>query len=587
MGSVDRGRPRWPATVARELLIVTPNELVNHLRKEELLQTRTSHRSFAYHSGRIIALGRLMLAILFLLAVWVDSSQPAQAPVVTYTLLIGYVALALALTVVAWGSWWFDARLAKGAHLVDVALFTVMVLSTNGYTSPFFLFFVFLLLSSAIRWGWRETAFTAIVLTTLYLTAGVLVAESGVPFELQRFIVRSGHLIILSALLIWFGVGRTLSNRAIAVAGMEESLSDDNRLETGAVMLAMRALGAKAGSLVLRPHGGGQYTGITICGGVQSPLTFDRSPLREISFAGTLLFDFAKDRILIILPQRRTRFGRATAFFNPTVQSTLPFAEGLAVPVRTATAEGWLFLGEIAALSADHVELGNQLGIQLSAHIQRQELLQSVEEGAAAAARLSLARDLHDSIVQFLAGTAFRLEAVRRALPAGDTTRLEVDDLKRMVLEEQREIRGYVAALRQGPDVNFDMVMNELRFLAARLSAQWSIDCSVDGRGATIQLPLRLHVDIQQIFREAVANSVRHGRADQVELKVVVDGTVVQLDITDNGTGFGAKQSKALPEPWSLRERVDRAGGSLMLVSEPGLTKLSIVLPVGQGTPSV
>ena len=56
-------------------------------------------------------------------------------------------------------------------HFVDMAVFTAIVFSTNGYTSPFFLFFILPLLSAAIRWGWRETALTATALILFYLVA--------------------------------------------------------------------------------------------------------------------------------------------------------------------------------------------------------------------------------------------------------------------------------------------------------------------------------------------------------------------------------------------------------------------------------
>ena len=39
---------------------------------------------FKYQSGRVIALGRVMLATLFLLSIWLDQSQPAKAPEQTY-----------------------------------------------------------------------------------------------------------------------------------------------------------------------------------------------------------------------------------------------------------------------------------------------------------------------------------------------------------------------------------------------------------------------------------------------------------------------------------------------------------------------
>src|SRR5207253_4442030 len=113
------------------------------------LQLEAIQKLFKYQSGRVIALGRAVLATLFLLAIWLDPSQPAQ--VVLYSFLIAYMAFAITLTVVIWRNWWLDARLAVPAHVVDMLIFTEIVFSANGYTSPFFLVFMLPLLSAAIR----------------------------------------------------------------------------------------------------------------------------------------------------------------------------------------------------------------------------------------------------------------------------------------------------------------------------------------------------------------------------------------------------------------------------------------------------
>ena len=165
-------------------------------------------KGFQLPSGRVIALGRLMLATLFLLAIWVDTSQPTHGPVATFAILAAYVVFAAAILLSTWNNWWLDAKLAGPAHGVDILLFMLLVLLTEGYTSPFFTFFMFILLSAAIRWGWHATALTAMLLTLLYLLAGLLVVKSGAPFEPQRFAVRTGHLIILSLILIWFGANQ-------------------------------------------------------------------------------------------------------------------------------------------------------------------------------------------------------------------------------------------------------------------------------------------------------------------------------------------------------------------------------------------
>ena len=127
-----------------------------------------------------------MLATLFLIAIWVDSSQPTHAPEATFVLLISYLLFAIAVAIVTWNNWWLDAKLAGPAHAVDIVLFTLLVMLTEGFTSPYYIFFVFVLLSAAIRWGWHLTAASAILLILLYLIVGMLVATPSAHFELNH-----------------------------------------------------------------------------------------------------------------------------------------------------------------------------------------------------------------------------------------------------------------------------------------------------------------------------------------------------------------------------------------------------------------
>src|SRR6478672_7404934 len=167
-----------------------------------------------------------MLAGMFLVAIWLDRSQPSGAVTQTYAFLWLYLCFALALAAATWTNWWLESRLAVPAHLVDMAVFAVIVFSTNGYTSPFFLVFILPLLSAAIRWGWRETALTAAALVLFYITAGLLVAGSHV-FELQRFVTRSGHLVILSAVLIWFGMHQQFTRLFLGVDELDRRLGGE------------------------------------------------------------------------------------------------------------------------------------------------------------------------------------------------------------------------------------------------------------------------------------------------------------------------------------------------------------------------
>jgi signal transduction histidine kinase len=535
---------------------------------------------FKYQSGRVIALGRVILAALFLVSIWLDQSQPAQSPERTYALLFFYVLYALGIAALTWRNWWLDARLAAPAHIIDMAVFTAIVFSTNGYTSPFFLFFVLPLLSAAIRWGWRETALTATLLVLLYLSAGLLVTGSE-TFELQRFVARSGHLVILSALLIWFGMHQQFTRLFIGPDELDRSLGRDEDPVVQALRLAMEAAHAGCGALVL---GEERPVGMCLIGGAARPLRLDGALVHDPAVA-LALFDIDADRAVTRRSDRRYRFLKSSRLLDIDASREIGAAQGLISAVRTGTEQGWLVLWDIPDLSLDFLELGDELGRAAGAVLDREALLLAIEQGAAARTRLSLARDVHDSVVQFLAGAAFRVEAMMRGSSAGAQVESDLKELKRLLIEEQGEIRSFISALRRDRELELAEAVEELKALASRLSRQWSVDCEVTATEKAASVPIRLQLDLQHLLREAVANAVRHGGANRIHVEVDIEDDRLQLLVKDNGSGFAAANGEPPTEPWSLKERVERAHGSLSLFSEPGCTDIVITLPLA-GAPA-
>jgi hypothetical protein len=219
---------------------------------------------FQHSSGRVIALGRLLLATLFLAAVLIDTSQPTHAPEVTYALILGYIVISAGIVAATWNNWWLDARLSGPGHSVDIVMFTLLVLLTEGYTSPFLFFFMFVLLAAAIRWDWHATALTAILLILLYLVAGLFAFNAGVSFDPQRFLVRTGHLVVLSLILIWFGANQRLARFDLGDRDLlSEPSLDESPLE-GGLRAAMNGLRSASGAFVWREQGRPAYSGLLI-----------------------------------------------------------------------------------------------------------------------------------------------------------------------------------------------------------------------------------------------------------------------------------------------------------------------------------
>lgn len=533
---------------------------------------------FKFHSGRVIALGRVMLAITLFLIVMVGRTPSELTQ--TDPFLVLYALGALLIAAATWNNWWLDARMATLTHAIDMAVFTAIAFSSTGTSSPFILFFMLPLLSAAVRWSWRETALTAAVLISLFMIGGYLLSGAEL-FDSQRFILRAANLVILTLLLIWFGIHQRFARTFVGVEDLEAAVREGQNPLAMSLGFAMRASKAAGGAVIVGLVGEEAADGFTIHGDAVRNFTAERPLVRRFRSGETaLLFDMPANRALTRPPEGRFDFFAASDVLDASEARRLDLTRGLIAEIGTGTHHGWLVLWDVPDLSTDFLDFGRELAATVGALLGRYALLDAIEAGAVVRARLSLARDVHDSIVQFLAGAAFRIEAIKRSASSGAAVEPDLDEMKRLFVEEQSEIRGYVTALRQDRDLELAEAVAELRALADRLGHQWSVDCRVSAKGDEVPIPIRLQLDLQQLVREAVANAVRHGGADRIDVGLSITRGQLELSVADNGSGFACGKGDTAAEPWSLKERVERAHGSLRLQSVPGSTNLLIRLPL-------
>lgn len=536
-------------------------------------------RGLRLPSGRVIAIGRYMLASLLLFALWFDATpkfNPLGAP---FAINSVYVVFAIIILVVTWNNWWLDARLAGPAHAVDILVFTSLVFTTQGFDTPYFTLFMFVLLSSAIRWGWRATALTAVLLITLYLLAGMVVSERSTEEVLHDFVDRTGHLVILSLVLIWFGINQWRAGiYARETTTFADPSLDESPVETS-LRAAMDRLHASAGILVWREHDRRDGEAFVARGDMLSIVRTSGRPLQETD-ATPFLYNLEKDRTLARDQERNLRRAPAQALFQQKAAKPLELTEGIAISIRTGAGGGELFLESIPNLSTDHIDLAQEIAQDVAGHIERHAYFRAVEESAEARSRLALARDLHDSVVQFLAGAAFRLEALKRDLISGRDLEPELNHLKQMMLQEQGELRSFIAALRSAPQIGLDVLANDLRSLSERLAQQWDVLCEFTSQTTDMMVPSRLHLDAQHLVREAVANAVRHAGAKSVTIRLRSEAERLRLDFINDGSRYPSSPLTG-EMPKTLSERVKLAGGALELSRGMGVTKISVSLPIG------
>ncbi|WP_298289558.1 histidine kinase [Novosphingobium sp.] len=539
-----------------------------------------------------MATGRAVLALAFLVVLLVDPTAPVRSNVhgLGFPLISLYLTWAAALMIIAWQSWWFDYRLAPLALGIDIAVFLGAVYLTESrsseFQSPFLAFAAFVLIAAMVRWNWRATALTAIVLLIANVLLGLMLYSFGFEVDPFRFFRRIFYIILLSSMLLWLSMSRG-GERVQAmpeppgVPGERRDLVFDSALTFVSSLLdAKRAAFAFAGSeepwIDLRMLGPEGFTSRQL-----DPELFAEELL---ALHRTALFSTARQRELVQSEDGTLLIARAGAKSGavcPQLAVHLGIDEGLVVPVHCATGSGQIIIWEAETLSFDDIRLFAAFGEEIGRALDREEMSRLARVEVETGVRQAVARDLHDSVAQFLAGTLFRLEALRRWIREGHDPDGEIDSIKNALRREQSQLRLLIERLRRGQESDRRTeITDELKALLAEAGAHWSITTELLSPDAPLPVSVQLSHEIRQLVREAIANAARHGQCKKVIVRIGHADGQLRLSISDDGIGFS--EIAAARRPRSISERVEALGGQFELHSTSRGARLEILLKSGE-----
>lgn len=222
---------------------------------------------------------------------------------------------------------------------------------------------------------------------------------------------------------------------------------------------------------------------------------------------------------------------------------------------------------------------------------ERQELITKLEaaqtqlgalsrDAGALGERERLAREIHDTIAQDLAGLVMTAERARRELAAGDLGAAELqisilEDNSRNALTETRALVAAGASV--GVDGGFLPALNRL---TERFARETGIVVSVEAPEVA-GLSRDTEVVLLRCAQEGLANVRKHSRASTAKVVLSSDGAAVTLRVMDNGRGFDPAAANGFGLV-GMRDRLALVDGSLGVASTPGSgTVLTATLPVG------
>jgi signal transduction histidine kinase len=186
------------------------------------------------------------------------------------------------------------------------------------------------------------------------------------------------------------------------------------------------------------------------------------------------------------------------------------------------------------------------------------------------AARLDLARELHDGIAQDLVALGYELDLLLARSDTSIQSRKEVRGMRFRVDEMISKVRREMYELR---DLKIESVQVYLTKISQQLcgSALSKVDIEEffinDG----------LSANIKAIATELLRNTVSHARASAIELHLSQIENHIYLEVRDNGIGGLTMESSRLGLT-GIQERVESFGGTLIYQSTELGTRISVTL---------
>lgn len=207
-----------------------------------------------------------------------------------------------------------------------------------------------------------------------------------------------------------------------------------------------------------------------------------------------------------------------------------------------------------------------------------EETLKERELTARLAERESLARAIHDSVLQSLAMVHKKGKELARADPI---SRQEVSRLADLAEEQEAELRALILREPEAPPVGRASLRDALE-RATRGVSDLNVSVSTTG---PIWMPRHAVDELEAAVRQALENAREHANAERVTVFAEDDDESVSVSVRDDGVGFVYDEDALLRAGKvgilrSMKGRAEDLGGRMDVTSAPGKgTEIGFVVP--------
>jgi len=199
--------------------------------------------------------------------------------------------------------------------------------------------------------------------------------------------------------------------------------------------------------------------------------------------------------------------------------------------------------------------------------------------------RRRIARELHDSLGQYLVGLKLNMDMVRQS-PTRQDLWTEIDQLMQRCIAEVRTL----SYLLHPPTMDAAGFVSATRWFVEGYGQRSGVKVTLETPEDLGRLPDAMELALFRVLQEALTNVHRHSGASEAHVLVRQKGDHVVLQVKDNGRGLPEGILRQFDDTGTgvglggIRERAREMGGKLTLQSDSSGTLLSFAIPYQPGS---
>ena len=197
--------------------------------------------------------------------------------------------------------------------------------------------------------------------------------------------------------------------------------------------------------------------------------------------------------------------------------------------------------------------------------------------------RTSIARELHDELGQALTALKLDMSWLTRRLDHDVAVSDKLEGMKQAADGIIQSVERISVGLRPGI---LDLLGLEaaIKSQSHEFTTQAGITCELRARLNDFKLDKDLATAVFRIFQEALTNITRHANASRITVDLRFEGSVVVLEVADDGVGLPPSRSRGSSLGLlGMGERARRLGGQCVVSQrEPTGTFVSVRVPLSR-----